>query len=815
MPLNLASPGLVVREVDLTLGRIDPTSDKTGALVGPFARGPVELPTLVANEAELLDNFGQSYDLDKQYETWLVGSSYLAYGGALRVVRADDADLKNAFYSSVGWGTGPKIKSAEHYSDLGYDDNTIPNYDAISRDPGSWGNSLRVALIDGKSDQIIALSGVSTSLISVGMGVSQAIPSGTVIPGIGGTALLDGHLKGIVTEVREGNVVEVKLTQHVSAAGVVTNKTYTPNGVYRFRAGGSGVEGIKIIKSNGLPTDLITNGTSALSTEASPGDTSFTLTGDLSAVVAAGSSVSVGSALTAVSVGSVSYSGGVTSFTIGAGSTTAETIAAGTAVTFAGNLRNGTPRDWFDDQGITLSNGNVIAWNQVAERPGTSGYGEARAALNDEVHVVVIDDKGEISGNVGTILEKHLSLSKATDAEFSVGDASYYRKYVKAQSEYIYLGGEPAGTRATGFSTYTAWTAATDTAWDQNAQGIIFAGIGNTNMQLAGGINYGAKTGVTNTAANGGGLTASAANIRAGFELFANADNYPVDFVLMGSANYGLAEAQAVALKAIDVAERRKDALAFISPYRQAIISDAAAGSVTVNSDTDITNNVVGFFGPLTSSSYAVFDSGYKYMYDRFNATFRYVPLNGDIAGICARNDINNFPWFSPAGTLRGTILNAVKVPYNPNQQQRDVLYSNRINPVIFQSGSGIVLFGDKTALAKSSAFDRINVRRLFLFLEKAISAAAKDQLFEFNDEITRSNFVNTVEPFLRDVQSKRGITDFVVICDETNNTAAVIDNNEFVADIYIKPARSINFIGLTFVATRSGVDFEEVIGNV
>jgi phage tail sheath protein FI len=202
-------------------------------------------------------------------------------------------------------------------------------------------------------------------------------------------------------------------------------------------------------------------------------------------------------------------------------------------------------------------------------------------------------------------------------------------------------------------------------------------------------------------------------------------------------------------------------------------------------------------------------------MYDRFANTFRYIPLNGDIAGICARNDINNFPWFSPAGTTRGTILNAVKLAYNPTRSQRDRLYSARVNPVIFSPGAGISLFGDKTALAKASAFDRINVRRLFIYLENAISAAAKDQLFEFNDEITRTNFVNIVEPFLRDVQAKRGIFDFVVVCDETNNTASIIDNNEFVADIYIKPARSINYIGLTFVATRTGVAFEEVIGNV
>ena len=271
----------------------------------------------------------------------------------------------------------------------------------------------------------------------------------------------------------------------------------------------------------------------------------------------------------------------------------------------------------------------------------------------------------------------------------------------------------------------------------------------------------------------------------------------------------------ALANKCVAVAEARKDAVAFVSPYRGAFISDNNVGSVTVENVDTITNNVLGFANRITSTTYAVIDSGYKYMYDRFNDTFRYVPLNGDIAGTCARTDVEQFPWFSPAGTSRGAILNAVKLAYNPGKKQRDQLYSARVNPVIFSPGAGIILFGDKTAFGKSSAFDRINVRRLFIFLEDAISAAAKDFLFEFNDEITRTNFVNIVEPFLRDVQSKRGIFDYVVVCDETNNTAAIIDNNEFVADIFIKPARSINFIGLTFIATRTGVAFEEVIGPV
>jgi phage tail sheath protein FI len=217
----------------------------------------------------------------------------------------------------------------------------------------------------------------------------------------------------------------------------------------------------------------------------------------------------------------------------------------------------------------------------------------------------------------------------------------------------------------------------------------------------------------------------------------------------------------------------------------------------------------------LTSSSYAVFDTGYKYVYDRFNNQFRYVACNADVAGLMARTSINQYPWFSPAGASRGALNNAVKLAYNPSQAQRDTLYPKRINPIIFSPGAGIILFGDKTALSYTSAFDRINVRRLFLTIEASIERAARAQLFEFNDTITRANFVNIVEPYLRDVKSKRGITDFVVVCDESNNTPDVIDGNQFKADIYIKPARTINFIGLTFVATRTGVSFEEIIGTV
>ena len=718
MPLNLASPGIVVREVDLTVGRVDPTSDGIGAIAAPFAQGPVELPTLVENEQDLLNVFGKPYSQDKHYEHWMVASSFLAYGGSLRVVRSDDAQLTNAF---VGAASSVKIKSVEHYEQLGYDENAISNVVVAARNPGSWANGLRVGIIDAKADQILTLSAAND--IAVGYGVTQAISA--VLPGAGTTTVLDGHLKGVVTQV-DGTSAYVKVLSHVSAGGTETEVDYQPSGVYAFSGSGN-----VAIHTNGQAASYATTSVTAQS-------------------------------------------------------------------------------DWFDQQSITLTSSSSVKWNTLADRPGTSEYAAARNSRFDEVHVVVIDAQGKVTGNAGTILEKHLGLSKAKDAEFSVGSPSYWRKYLANNSEYLFGGSAPAGIVTTGFS--ANFDLETDVGWDQDVEGITFAATGNSNNTLGSGNNYDGGTDINSS----GALTADLSSLVTGYGLLENTENYEVDFLLMGSASYSKEDAQALANKLIAVAEARKDAIAFISPYRGAAITDTSDDrAAAINSDSDITDNVLSFYAPITSSTYAVFDSGYKYMYDRFANTFRYVPLNGDTAGTCARNDINQFPWFSPAGTARGTILNAVKLAYNPSKIQRDRLYSARVNPVIFSPGSGIILFGDKTGFAKSSAFDRINVRRLFIYLEDAISAAAKDQLFEFNDEITRTNFVNIVEPFLRDVQAKRGIQDYVVICDETNNTAAVIDNNEFVADIYIKPARSINFIGLTFVATRTGVAFEEVIGNV
>jgi len=737
MPLNLASPGIIVREVDLTIGRVDPVSGSIGALAAPFARGPVGLPQLIESEDDLFSTFGKPYNTDKQYESWMVASSFLAYGGTMQVVRADDTGLKNASDNAT---PALKIKSDDHYNQLGYDDNTISSTVIASKNPGTWANGIRVAVVDAKADQeLLSVVGVNT----VGYAVTQSM-IGRALVSAGTTSQADGYLKGIVTEVT-GTTVGVKVVSHVTAAGVETDVDYQPSGVYAFNNVGTTT----------IPT--------------------FTP-----------SAVAIGHA-----------SGYTTSYS--------------------------TQRDWFEQQTVGLGTGlDPVQWDQLADRPSTSAYAASRGGRFDEVHVVVFDDKGTITGNAGTILEKHLNLSKAKDGEYSAGSPSYWRKYLKTNSRYIYGGGAPSltqvdanvksvGLTTAAFSTSASNTLDANSVWDVDSKNTNFGVTGAATYELNGGLDYGGGTDISSP----GSLNSGVDDIVSGLNLFTNKELYEVDFVLQGSANFSKEQTQAIANKAIAVAESRKDAIAFISPYRQAFITDTNAGAVTVQSDDTITSNLVSFYSPITSTTYGVFDSGYKYMYDRFNNTFRYVPLNGDIAGTCARTDQTDFPWFSPAGTARGAILNVVKLAYNPGKAQRDILYSNRINPVILSPGAGIVLFGDKTGFGKASAFDRINVRRLFIYLEDAISAAAKDQLFEFNDEITRTNFVNIVEPFLRDVQSKRGIFDYVVICDETNNTAAVIDNNEFIADIYIKPARSINFIGLTFIATRTGVAFEEVIGNV
>jgi phage tail sheath protein FI len=411
--------------------------------------------------------------------------------------------------------------------------------------------------------------------------------------------------------------------------------------------------------------------------------------------------------------------------------------------------------------------------------PDTSSYAKnaGKTAAEDEVHVLILDKTGAWSGVAGTVLEKFVGLSKASDAKKSDGSNNYYKDVLNSQSRYVW------------WMDHTTAIAATGGEW------------GTAITTLGGSAQYKGLTAALDITLTGGAddFAPTAGNQQTAYSIFANDELYDISLVIAGKAS------SVVATHIINnVAEVRKDCVAFISP-------EDTDGSIILGSDAAAISKITTYRDALPSTSYATLDSGYKYQYDRYNDKFRYVPLNGDIAGLCARTDYTTDPWFSPGGLNRGQIKNVVKLAVNPGKTQRDTLYKKGVNPVVTFPGEGTVLFGDKTLLAAPSAFDRINVRRLFIVLEKAIATAAKFQLFEFNDGFTRAQFRNLVEPFLRDVQGRRGVTDFRVKCDDTNNTGEVIDRNEFVAEIFVKPNRSINFITLTFVASRSSVNFNEI----
>ena len=412
--------------------------------------------------------------------------------------------------------------------------------------------------------------------------------------------------------------------------------------------------------------------------------------------------------------------------------------------------------------------------------PGTTTDVSNHGGSNDEMHIVVVDEDGGITGTAGTILEIYEGVSQASDAKNEQGGTNYYVDVIYNQSEYVYW-----------MDHQTTLSNAGDAKQSQ-----AFDNVGSSATAL---YNDSLGSGTDDFVVTNG-------ELQTAYDKFKDGETVDINLLLTGPSNTaadtsGVTKATAV----IDVAEFRKDCVAFISPAKE--------DTVDVQDPIVQTVKVKGFADALSSTSYAVVDSGHKYQYDKYNDVYRYVPLNGDIAGLCARTDNVADAWFSPGGLNRGQIRGAVKLAFSPNKSQRDELYRARVNPVVTFPGQGTVLFGDKTLLAKPSAFDRINVRRLFIVLEKAISTASKFQLFEFNDEFTRAQFRNLVEPFLRDVQGRRGLTDFKVVCDDTNNTGDVIDRNEFRADIFIKPNRSINFITLNFIATRSGVSFSEVAG--
>jgi len=738
------SPGVLVREVDLTKGRVDNVLDNIGAIAGPFAIGPVNEPIQVDSEQALIDVFGKPQASGNQYEYWMSASSYLSYGGVLKVVRASGSTLINA-NAGVGIAATTSLL-IENYDDYSENHDTATDFTWAARNPGTWADDLKVCVIDNFADQTIGITTTNPGAMGaeVGLGVTASL-SGVVVPGLGTTSSFTGYLKGIITGV----------TTSTTGASTIDVKV-----VSRVHTVGGGATETKIAYQEG--------------TSYASFDTSDTLT-----------------FVNAVGVDT------------GSSATSAVPVA--------------TAKDWYDEQTLGLTNSTVY-WKSIAPRPTANNFVTTRNGYNDGIHVVVVDDKGSVTGIQGNILEKHVGLSKASDTISAVNSPLkvYYKDYIADFSANVFAGNSPSagadtyhGTSpvATGFSAYTGVKSASFTAistgdgtWGQAAQGVTFSAIGNVSYTLSGGKNYG-NAGATDE------FKATLGNLQTAYSYLSNKDEVEVDYLIMGPGCTEKAESQAKANYLISLAEQRKDCMALIGPHRADLVGQS--------NTTTQTNNLIEYFTPLTSSSYAVFDSGYKYQYDRFNNKFRYLPCNADVAGMMTRTNIVAFPWFSPAGQARGTLNNAIKLAYNPSKAQRDKLYPNRINSFVTQAGAGTYLFGDKTALSYASAFDRINVRRLFLTIEQALESAANAQLFELNDELTRANFRNIVEPYLRDVEAKRGLFGFLVVCDETNNTPDIIDNNEFRADIYLKPAKSINYITLTFVATRTGVSFEEVAGRV
>ena len=725
------SPGVLVREVDLTVGRADNVLDNIGAIAGPFEIGPVDEITNITTEQELINTFGKPISTDTQYEYWMSASNFLSYGGVLKVVRTGDANHNNA-NAGVGIAstTSLVINNYDDYTQNHKTDNTF-TYGA--KNPGSWGNNLKVCTIDDFADQTIGLS--TDSLVAagatIGYGVTATL-SGVTIPGSGTTSTFNGFLKGIVVGLRTDSTgssseVDIRVVSRVETVGggsTETSITYQEGTSFAaFGTGGS----IHFVNNSG---SLVTPGSGVFYTPA-------------------------------------------------------------TAV------------DWYDQQTLGLTNATTF-WKSLAPRPTTNVFVSDRQGKNDGIHVAVVDDDGSITGIKGNILETHLGLSKAQDAISNVNapERIYYKDYLADNSANIYAGFNPSSAadlfhntspRASGFATDFSAVSTADGLWGLDAQGVTFSVVGNVNYTLGGGVDYSAT----------GGMKAELSNLITSYNLFNNKDETEVDYLIMGPGCETISQSQAKANQLISIANERKDCVAVVGPHRTDLVGET--------NTTTQTNNLINYFSPLTSSSYAVFDSGYKSQYDRFNNEFRYLPCNADVAGLMCRTNLIAYPWFSPAGQQRGVINNAVKLAYNPTKAQRDRLYPARINSFITTPGIGTLLFGDKTALGYASAFDRINVRRLFLTIERVIGSAAKSQLFEQNDEAQRSLFLNIVEPYLRDVQGRRGVTDFLVKCDADNNPPESVDRGEFYAEIFVKPTRTINYITLTFTATRTGVAFTEV----
>lgn len=803
MPFQL-SPGVAVVEKDFS-SIVPAVSSSNGAFAGAFAWGPVLDPVTISSENVLVQRFGLPNDANAQ--SFFTAANFLGYTNNLLVVRADTDGHRNAVTAQTGVVTNVTVPVAT--SGSGYTVAPGITFSAPQTAGGTTATGTAELMNNGISSIPVTTQGVGYITATV----SISAPAGGGIQATATAIIVGNTLQSIRIDNPGSNYTSAPTISLTNVTGGVTT---------------TAVLGTAVRSSDKVLKITITNpgsGYTASPTVSYVGGGGTAPTGTVATVVIGGAKIrnfsdyvlaaingqglfgeftakypgALGNSLKfatadsacyrAVATGTIAAAQNSTALTITAGNLTVQartnsvakfysglngtgtllgsaviaTVASATAATLATN-----PLITSGIQSI------ILEWeyaNEFDGAPGTSSFVAGNAGSNDEMHIIVIDALGAWSGTVGATLEKFAFVSKASDAKKGDGTNNYYKDVVNSNSKYIWWTDHPQAV-ANNWGTPSSSTATTYTSF-------------NVVGTLTGGVDS---------------FTTTDAQLINAYSLFSNAEEFDISLIPLGKAS------TTVATWVINnVGETRKDCVVFVSPQY------ISTGDVIVGNGSDAVDAINAYRNGLPSSSYAVLDTGYKYQYDRYNDRYRFIPLNGDVAGLCARTDYTDDPWYSPGGFNRGQVKNVVKLAVNPGKTERDNLYKNGVNPVVNFPGQGTVLFGDKTLLAKPSAFDRINVRRLFIVLEKAIAIAAKFQLFEFNDSFTRAQFKNLVEPFLRDVQGRRGVTDFRVKCDDANNTGEVIDRNEFVADIFIKPARSINFITLNFIAARSAVSFEEI----
>jgi len=749
------SPGVNTSEIDLT-NVVVGAGTSTGGFAGRFRWGPIEEVTLVTDEDNLVDQF-QKPD-DNNFEHFFTAANFLSYSNAINVVRAanttttDAACPKNAC-ANTGTYVNIQVTTSESYYNT-YDSeqggtaySTAANGPWVAKWAGDLGNTFKVSICPADRPS-------ATLTGTVAWAVATGVLTGT------------GTLFGI--ELRVGDAISIAGETGLHIVSVVTSNvavTCTSTSSTDSADVSSGAAGTRQKRSAFHTIASNMKGTVAVTADS----TTVTGTGTLfSSQFIVGDKIVINGETKRVKT--------ITSATVIV--TDTKFLTAATAQTYT--------RDW------------EYAGAFPEGPPTTSVHAADKNMALDEIHIAVVDEDGDWTGTVGEVVEAHANLSVASGARDDQGEDIFYKNWINKYSKFMWwlqrpivesevTSGDYTTPAATGSKTLRAWGATADASGTQQADEFYMPGKPQT---------------LSFTSGTAGSAPSDADVIRA-YDLMKSAEDVDVSLLMTGS------HGSTVVRHCIgQIAESRKDCIAFFSPTKAHVVGTTSS-SVS-------TTNVTGHRDTVNqNSSYAVMDSGWKQMFDKHNDKMRYVPLNGDVAGLCARTDAERDPFFSPGGFTRGQIKGVVKLPYNPKKAERDSLYQKQVNPVVSFPGEGTLLFGDKTQLSKPSAFDRINVRRLFILLEKAIANAAKFQLFEFNDEFTRSQFVSMVEPFLRDIQGRGGIQDFAVVCDASNNTPQVVDSNSFRGDIFVKPSRAINFIQLNFVAVRSGVEFSEVVGAV